>query len=99
MSVRISLEASAHRGLRVLRRLARAALGRARTGWRRSIRVRVATTTLVVSGLVVALLGIFLMQQITNALLEAKERAALPQPDHGVGVAQGRLASGPTDEE
>jgi two-component system, OmpR family, sensor histidine kinase MtrB len=99
MNVRISLEASARRGMRVLRRLMRVALGRAHTSWRGSIRVRVATTTLVVSGLVVVLLGVFLMQQITNALLEAKERAALLQLDDGVGVAQGRLATGPADEE
>jgi two-component system sensor histidine kinase MtrB len=42
---------------------------------------------------------VFLMQQITNALLEAKERAALLQLDDGVGVAQGRLATGPADQE
>jgi two-component system sensor histidine kinase MtrB len=99
MSARFPLRTSARHGLRVVRRLLHGALGRAHTGWRRSIRVRVATTTLVVSGLVVALLGVFLMQQITNALLEAKERAALLQLDDGVGVAQGRLATGPTDQE
>jgi two-component system sensor histidine kinase MtrB len=99
MTVRISLEASARRGLRVIRRLLRAALGRAHLSWRRSIRVRVVTTTLVVSGIVVVVLGMFLMQQITNALLEAKERAALLQLDDGVGVAQGRLAAGPTDQD
>jgi two-component system sensor histidine kinase MtrB len=99
MSVRISLKATGRRGLRVVRRLFRLALGKAHASWRRSIRVRVVTTTLVVSGVVVAVLGVFLMQQITNALLEAKERAALLQLDDGVGVAQGRLASGPTDQE
>ena len=57
------------------------------------------TTTLVISGIVVVVLGVFLMQQITNALLEAKERAALLQLDDGVGVAQGRLASGQSDQE
>ncbi|HZE33814.1 MAG TPA: MtrAB system histidine kinase MtrB [Actinoallomurus sp.] len=99
MTVRIPLKATAQRGLRVVRRVARAGLGAANTSWRRSIRVRVVTTTLVVSGVVVAVLGVFLMQQITNALLEAKERAALLQLDDGVGVAQGRLATGPTDQE
>ncbi|HEY0542203.1 MAG TPA: MtrAB system histidine kinase MtrB [Actinoallomurus sp.] len=99
MSARFPLRRSARHGLHVVRRLLRGALGRAHTGWRRSIRVRVATTTLVVSGMVVVLLGVFLMQQITNALLEAKERAALLQLDDGVGVAQGRLATGPTDQE
>jgi two-component system sensor histidine kinase MtrB len=99
MTVRIPLNAQAQRGLRVARRMARAGLGAANAGWRRSIRVRVGTTTLVISGVVVAVLGVFLMQQITNALLEAKERAALLQLDDGVGVAQGRLATGPADQE
>jgi two-component system sensor histidine kinase MtrB len=98
MTVRIPLKASAQRGLRMIRRLLHAALGRAHTSWRRSIRVRVVTTTLVVSGIVVVVLGVFLMQQITNALLEAKERAAMLQLDDGVGVAQGRLATGPSDQ-
>ncbi|WUV04403.1 MtrAB system histidine kinase MtrB [Actinoallomurus sp. NBC_01490] len=83
----------------MIRRLARAALGATHARWRRSIRVRVVTTTLVVSAIVVAVLGVFLMQQITNALLEAKERAALLQLDDGVGIAQGQLATGPSDPE
>lgn len=98
-AVRIPLKTSARRGLRVIRRLARAALGATHARWRRSIRVRVVTTTLVVSAIVVAVLGVFLMQQITNALLEAKERAALLQLDDGVGIAQGQLATGPSDPE
>jgi len=57
MTVRIPLKATAQRGLRVVRRMTRAGLGRANAGWRRSIRVRVVTTTLVVSGVVVAVLG------------------------------------------
>jgi two-component system, OmpR family, sensor histidine kinase MtrB len=99
MTVRIPLQASAQRGLRLVRRLARAAMGAAQASWRRSIRVRVVTTTLVVSAIVVAVLGVFLMQQITNALLEAKERAALLQLDDGAGIAQARLATAPSDQE
>jgi len=99
MTVRIPLQASAQRGLRLVRRLARAALGAAQASWRRSIRVRVVTTTLVVSAIVVVVLGVFLMQQITNALLEAKERAALLQLDDGAGIAQARLATAPSDQE
>jgi two-component system, OmpR family, sensor histidine kinase MtrB len=96
MRARPTLKAAVRRGSR----LARRALGRARARWRGSIQVRVVTTTLAVSALVVALLGIFLMQQITNALLGAKERAALLQLDEGVTVAQGRLAtSNPGSEE
>jgi two-component system sensor histidine kinase MtrB len=98
MTVRIPLQASAQRGLRVVRHFLGAALGRAHTSWRRSIRVRVVTTTLLVSGIVVVVLGVFLMQQITNALLEAKERAAMLQLDDGLGIAQGRLAAGQSDE-
>jgi two-component system sensor histidine kinase MtrB len=97
--VRLPLKRPARRGLRLSRRLARVALRTAQASWRRSIRVRVVTTTLVVSGVVVAVLGVFLMQQITNALLEAKERAALLQLDDGIGVAQSRLAAGPSDPE
>ncbi|MFB9836660.1 hypothetical protein [Actinoallomurus acaciae] len=91
--MRIPLKTSARRGLRVIRRLARAALGATQTRWRSSIRVRVVTTTLVVSAIVVAVLGVFLMQQITNALLEAKERAALParrRRRHRPGAARHR---------
>jgi two-component system, OmpR family, sensor histidine kinase MtrB len=99
MTVRIPLQTSAQRGLRVIRRLLRAALGRAHTSWRRSIRVRVVTTTLLLSGIVVVVLGVFLTQQITNALLEAKERAAMLQLDDGLGVAQGRLATGQSKQD
>jgi len=83
----------ARRGLAVSRRFLRAVPRSAHARWRESIRVRVVTTTLVVSAVVVAVLGVFLMQQITNALLEAKERAALLQLDEGIGVAQSRLAT------
>ncbi len=82
------------RGLRVVRRSLGAVLGTAHDQWRRSLRARVVTTTLLVSVVVVAVLGVFLMQQITNAMLAAKERAALLQLDEGVAVAQGRLAAG-----
>jgi two-component system sensor histidine kinase MtrB len=100
MSARMPLKTSARRGVRVGRRFLRAVLRAAHSRWRRSIRVRVVTTTLLVSGVVVAVLGVFLMQQITNAMLEAKERAALLQLDQGIGVAQGRLAaSGSSDPE
>ena len=102
MNARISLRTPVERGLRVIRRSLLAVLRAGNTHWRASIRVRVVTTTLLISAVVVAVLGVFLMQQITNALLEAKERAALLQLDEGIGVAQGRLAaasSSPDAEE
>ncbi|GAA0337609.1 MtrAB system histidine kinase MtrB [Actinoallomurus spadix] len=92
-----TLPSAARRGLHLIRRYAGAAVRRAYVSWRRSLQARVVTSTLLVSGLVVAVLGMFLMQQITTALLEAKERAALLQLDEGVGVAQGRLATAGTD--
>lgn len=84
---------SALKAVRVARRSLRAVLGRAHARWRRSIQVRVVITTLAVSAMVVALLGMFLMQQIADALLGAKERAALLQLDEGVTLAQGPLAT------
>jgi two-component system sensor histidine kinase MtrB len=72
------------------------------TRWRRSIQIRVLATTLLISALVVALLGVFLMQQITTALLDAKEKAALLQLDEGLEVVQRQLvaaSSGGADKE
>ena len=58
------------------------------TRWRRSLQLRVVTTTLLVSATVMVLLGFFLMQQITNGLLRAKENAALSESRAGLTVAQ-----------
>ena len=52
--------------------------------WRASLQARVAVTTLVVSGLVAVLLGVVLLNQIRDGLLEAKTRAALVQLDFGL---------------
>jgi two-component system sensor histidine kinase MtrB len=62
--------------------------------WRRSIQIRVVATTLLISAIVVAVLGVFLMQQITTALLDAKWKAALLQLDEGLGVVQQQLIGG-----
>ncbi|MFC5180079.1 MtrAB system histidine kinase MtrB [Actinomadura harenae] len=69
---------------RVTRRVASAAYAR----WRRSIQVRVVTSTLFISAIVVAILGFFLMQQITTALMDGKTKAALAQLDEGLGSLQ-----------
>jgi two-component system sensor histidine kinase MtrB len=95
MTLRMTPRTRARQGPRVIRRFLRTAQAR----WRQSISVRIVTTTLLVSGLVVAVLGVFLMQQITSALLEAKERAALIQLDEGLGVAQARLAAESTSDQ
>ncbi|MGI8328822.1 MtrAB system histidine kinase MtrB [Actinomadura scrupuli] len=80
------------RALGTLRRVLRGGLRRAYTRWRRSIQVRIVTTTLVISAVAVALLGVFLMQQITTALLDAKEKTAVLQLDEGLGIAQSELS-------
>jgi two-component system sensor histidine kinase MtrB len=79
------------RALGTSRRIVRGGWRRAYGRWRRSIQVRVVTTTLVVSAVVVAVLGVFLMQQITTALLVAKNKAASQQLTDGVTYADSQL--------
>ncbi|WP_433252380.1 MtrAB system histidine kinase MtrB [Streptosporangium sp. CA-135522] len=62
--------------MRGVRRRARRAAGSVRRAWRRSLQLRVVTSTMVISIAVVAVLGVFLMQQIIATTLEARERAA-----------------------
>jgi two-component system sensor histidine kinase MtrB len=47
-----------------------------RARWLRSLQLRVVTTTLLISAVVVTVLGFFLMQQITSSQLRAKEAQA-----------------------
>jgi len=56
--------------------------------WRRSLQLRVVSTTLVVSVAVVSLLGIFLMQQIASNLLRSAEVQALTQAEDGLTFAK-----------
>ncbi|GAA2084616.1 MtrAB system histidine kinase MtrB [Actinomadura alba] len=76
-----------------LRRVVRGGWRRSYARWRRSIQIRVVATTLLISAIVVAVLGVFLMQQITKALLDAKGKAAMLQLDEGLGVVQQELVS------
>src|SRR5258707_411286 len=52
---------------------------RAKARWQGSLRLRVVSTTLVASAIVVSLLGFFLMQQITANLLNKAEESAITQ--------------------
>ena len=52
--------------------------------WRGSLQIRVAATTLVLSAIVSVLLGVVLLQQIRNGLVDGKTRAALAQLDFGL---------------
>ncbi|MFB4313307.1 MtrAB system histidine kinase MtrB [Actinomadura sp. 21ATH] len=83
----------ARRGLGRTRRVLRGAIGRAYTRWRRSIQVRVVTSTLFISAIVVAILGLFLMQQITTALMDGKVKAARLQLDEGLSAVQRDLGN------
>ena len=65
-----------------------ALLRRARWRWRSSLRVRVVSTTLVVSAIVVSLLGFFLMQEITANFLRKAESEAFTQAGDGLTFAQ-----------
>ncbi|WP_106397617.1 MtrAB system histidine kinase MtrB [Actinocorallia populi] len=69
-----------------LLRLVRGLWRRSYVRWRRSIQVRVVTTTLLLSTIVAVVLGVFLMQQITTALLESRGESAVQQLNEGLGI-------------
>ena len=56
--------------------------------WRRSLLLRVTTTTLVLSGVVVAALGLSLLSRVTTGLLQAKESIAVAESAAGLAEAQ-----------
>jgi two-component system, OmpR family, sensor histidine kinase MtrB len=57
--------------------------------WHRSLQLRVIGTTIVVSVIVVAVLGIFLVQQIASGLFTNARKAAISQTSDGLTFAQG----------
>ena len=61
--------------------------------WRRNIQLRVVAATLLMSLGVVVVLGIVVIGQVRNGLLEAKEKAAQSQAAGGFAVAQQRADS------
>jgi two-component system, OmpR family, sensor histidine kinase MtrB len=79
-----------------LRRLA-AAHKVLRARWLRSLQLRVVTTTLLISAVVVAVLGFFLMQEITSNQLSAQESQAANLVDTGLisAAAQPGVTSKP----
>jgi two-component system sensor histidine kinase MtrB len=67
--------------------------------WRRSIQLRVVTTTLVVSSAVVALLGFIVLQQVARGVLEAKTNAARAEARAGFAEAADQVkATDRTDD-
>ncbi|MEU8347053.1 two-component system, OmpR family, sensor histidine kinase MtrB [Actinomadura meyerae] len=87
----------ARRALGRLRRLLSGAIGAAYLRWRRSIQVRVVTSTLFISAIVVAILGAFLMQQVSSALMDGKVKAARLQLDDGLAQVQRDLGNSAGD--
>jgi two-component system sensor histidine kinase MtrB len=81
------LPAGARRGLFAGRRWQRRLTGQLRSRWHRSLQLRVVSTTLVLSALVIAVLGFFLVQQIANGLLTSAENSARNQVEFGSGIA------------
>jgi two-component system sensor histidine kinase MtrB len=60
--------------------------------WRRSLQLRVAATTALVSTVVVLIIGVVLLGQISGGLLDAKRRAALAEANNGLRVATTELS-------
>jgi two-component system sensor histidine kinase MtrB len=87
----------ARRRLGVLRRVVSAAIGAAYLRWRQSIQIRVVTSTLFISAIVVAILGAFLMQQMSSALMDGKVKAARLQLDDGLAQVQRDLGNSAGD--
>jgi two-component system sensor histidine kinase MtrB len=84
---------------RRLRRSAQAALIALADQWRRSLQLRVIAATLVVSGLVVAVLGVVLMQEIAQNVIGSKEKAAGNIASVGLNLAKNTIGvtGTPTD--
>ncbi len=61
--------------------------------WRRSLQLRVAATTVLLSGLVVLIVGILSVGAISAGVLDGKRKAAHAEVANGVGVAQRQLAA------
>ncbi|HEY2166098.1 MAG TPA: MtrAB system histidine kinase MtrB [Jatrophihabitantaceae bacterium] len=82
----------------------RRALSRSRTGvrtavrtamrtWRHSLQLRVGTSTALIAGTVVLIVGILLVDQVSSGILRAKKNAAVGQAQIGSAVAAPVLAT------
>src|SRR5581483_10049761 len=56
--------------------------------WRRSLQLRVGATTVVLAGVVVLLIGLFLVDKVSGGVLRAKRDAAIDQARVGLSVAR-----------
>ncbi|MFI8327294.1 MtrAB system histidine kinase MtrB [Streptomyces sp. NPDC085529] len=83
------------RVFRIVARLVRRPLLPAVRLWRRNIQLRVVAGTLLMSLGVVLLLGLVVIGQVRNGLLDTKEKAAQIQAAGGFSAAQDRAATTP----
>jgi two-component system sensor histidine kinase MtrB len=74
-------------GLFTGRRWQRRILAQLRSRWHRSLQLRVVSTTLVLSALVIAVLGFFLVQSIAAGLLSSAESTDRSQVQNGASFA------------
>ena len=70
-----------------LNRQSRPGVMRLSAAWRRSLQLRVAATTTIVTGLIVLLIGLFLVNQIGKGVLKAKRDASISQASLGLEAA------------
>src|SRR5690349_17052381 len=77
------------RWMRTGRRWQRKAVARVKFRWHRSLQLRVVSTTLLLSVLVIAVLGFFLIQSVAAGLLTSAENAADSQVRNGRTAALG----------
>ncbi len=84
------LPARSKRWLRVGRRWQRSVIAQIRLRWHRSLQLRVVSTTLVLSVLVIAVLGFFLVQSVAAGLLNSAENSADAQVRDGLTSALGQ---------
>jgi two-component system, OmpR family, sensor histidine kinase MtrB len=78
------------RWLRSGRRWQRGVVVQVKTRWHRSLQLRVVSTTLVLSVLVIAVLGFFLIQSVAAGLLSNAENSADAQVKNGLASAVGQ---------
>ena len=70
-----------------------AAVRAATYSWRHSLQLRVGTTTVLITGIAVLVIGILLVDQVAGGILKAKKDAAIGQAKIGLPSAQGVLAA------
>ncbi|MCU1658819.1 MAG: mtrB [Pseudonocardiales bacterium] len=60
--------------------------------WRHSLQLRVGTSTVLITGVVVLVIGILLVDQVTGGILRAKKQAAISQAKVGLAAANSVLS-------